>query len=58
MPDYYSKTIVGAVIDQVVFGDLLREYLPDMYTHLEQLGLIISDWRTRRPCCGVCQCCS
>ncbi|XP_052799590.1 TBC1 domain family member 9-like isoform X2 [Mya arenaria] len=40
LPDYYNTRVVGALIDQAVFEDLIRENLPDLHTKLEILGLL------------------
>uniref|UniRef100_A0A8C4Q742 TBC1 domain family member 8B n=1 Tax=Eptatretus burgeri TaxID=7764 RepID=A0A8C4Q742_EPTBU len=40
LPDYYSNRVVGALIDQAVFEDLLREHLPTLHCHLKDLGFI------------------
>ncbi|ESO97799.1 hypothetical protein LOTGIDRAFT_152898 [Lottia gigantea] len=40
LPDYYNTKVVGALIDQSVFEDLIRNYLPSMHDKLETLGLL------------------
>ncbi|KAK6190175.1 hypothetical protein SNE40_002098 [Patella caerulea] len=40
LPDYYNTKVVGALIDQSVFEDLIRTYLPSMHDKLETLGLL------------------
>ena len=32
--DYYNPSMIGAIIDLEVFGDLMKKYLPDLYSHL------------------------
>ena len=45
--DYYSN-MVGALIDQKVFSDILQERMPDLFNHLQSLGcdssLITFQW--------------
>lgn len=41
VPDYYSKTMVGAVTDQKVFEHLVAEELPAVRNHLVNLGVNI-----------------
>ena len=36
--DYYCN-LVGVLIDQKIFFDLFKEKIPDLYEHLEQVGL-------------------
>uniref|UniRef100_UPI0035902CD9 TBC1 domain family member 9-like isoform X2 n=1 Tax=Myxine glutinosa TaxID=7769 RepID=UPI0035902CD9 len=40
LPDYYSNRVVGALIDQGVFEELLREHLPTLHCRLMDLGFI------------------
>ncbi|CAH1268349.1 TBC1D9 [Branchiostoma lanceolatum] len=40
LPDYYNTKVVGALVDQGVFEDLTREYLPQLYDRLDELGVI------------------
>ncbi|XP_033638788.1 TBC1 domain family member 9-like isoform X1 [Asterias rubens] len=40
LPDYYNTRVVGALIDQGVFEALTKEYLPDLYTKMEKLGIL------------------
>ncbi|CAF0826405.1 unnamed protein product [Rotaria sp. Silwood1] len=39
LPDYYNMKVVGALIDQGVFNDYCKEYLPDLYAKLKHLGI-------------------
>ncbi|CAF1436530.1 unnamed protein product [Rotaria magnacalcarata] len=39
LPDYYNTKVVGALIDQGVFNDYFKEYLPDLYRKLKNLGI-------------------
>jgi hypothetical protein len=45
--DYYSN-MVGALLDQKTFSDILKERMPDLYEHLEDVGygtqLIAFQW--------------
>ncbi len=40
LPDYYSKKVVGALIDQGVLEDLLAQHLPRVHAHLQALGVL------------------
>lgn len=40
LPDYYNTKVVGALIDQGVLEELAKEYLPDLYNKLEELGVL------------------
>ncbi|RDD38887.1 TBC1 domain family member 9 [Trichoplax sp. H2] len=40
LPDYYNTRVVGALVDQAVFEELTRVYLPDIYEHLKKLGIL------------------
>ncbi|XP_062503844.1 TBC1 domain family member 9-like isoform X2 [Corticium candelabrum] len=40
LPDYYNTRVVGALIDQHVFEALVKEHLPDLFGHLEGLGVL------------------
>lgn len=39
LPDYYSKKIVGALIDQGVFESLAYDAMPELYLHLQKLQI-------------------
>ena len=38
LPDYYNTKVVGALVDQGVLEDLIRENLPSLQNMLENLG--------------------
>ncbi|XP_022105913.1 TBC1 domain family member 9-like isoform X1 [Acanthaster planci] len=40
LPDYYNMRVVGALIDQGVFEDLTKEYLPELYIKMDKLGIL------------------
>ncbi|XP_037531590.1 TBC1 domain family member 9B [Nematolebias whitei] len=40
LPDYYNTRVVGALVDQGVFEDLTRVFLPQLYDHMQELGVI------------------
>uniref|UniRef100_A0A3Q3B5Z4 TBC1 domain family member 9B n=1 Tax=Kryptolebias marmoratus TaxID=37003 RepID=A0A3Q3B5Z4_KRYMA len=40
LPDYYNTRVVGALVDQGVFEDLTRAFLPQLYDHMQELGVI------------------
>uniref|UniRef100_A0A8C6KEP3 TBC1 domain family member 9B n=1 Tax=Nothobranchius furzeri TaxID=105023 RepID=A0A8C6KEP3_NOTFU len=40
LPDYYNTRVVGALVDQGVFEDLTRSSLPQLYEHMQELGVI------------------
>ncbi|KAK5576096.1 hypothetical protein RB653_007234 [Dictyostelium firmibasis] len=37
--DYYSKEMIGSIVDQNIFIELCQEYLPEVFKHLERIGL-------------------
>ncbi|KAK1175874.1 TBC1 domain family member 9-like isoform X1 [Acipenser oxyrinchus oxyrinchus] len=40
LPDYYNTRVVGALVDQGVFEELAREYVPQLYECMQDLGVI------------------
>ncbi|XP_070768835.1 TBC1 domain family member 9B [Enoplosus armatus] len=40
LPDYYNTRVVGALVDQGVFEELTRAFLPLLYEHMQALGVI------------------
>ncbi|XP_039293126.1 TBC1 domain family member 9 isoform X2 [Nilaparvata lugens] len=40
LPDYYNTKVVGALVDQGVLDDLIKDSLTDLYACLESLGMI------------------
>uniref|UniRef100_A0A3Q4FZQ5 TBC1 domain family member 9B n=1 Tax=Neolamprologus brichardi TaxID=32507 RepID=A0A3Q4FZQ5_NEOBR len=40
LPDYYNTRVVGALVDQGVFEELTRSFLPLLYEHMQELGVI------------------
>lgn len=40
LPDYYNTRVVGALVDQGVFEELTRAFLPHLYEHMQELGVI------------------
>ncbi|XP_047441036.1 TBC1 domain family member 9B isoform X2 [Mugil cephalus] len=40
LPDYYNTRVVGALVDQGVFEELTRVFLPLLYEHMQDLGVI------------------
>ncbi|XP_038142595.1 TBC1 domain family member 9B [Cyprinodon tularosa] len=40
LPDYYNTRVVGALVDQGVFEDLTQAFLPQLYEHMQDLGVI------------------
>jgi 3-deoxy-D-manno-octulosonate 8-phosphate phosphatase KdsC-like HAD superfamily phosphatase len=42
LPDHYTKTLVGSVVDQSVFTQLVALHLPELSEHLKKLQLDLS----------------
>jgi hypothetical protein len=38
-PDYYSKQLLGSIVDQQTFAQLVSLYLPEVERHLKTIGL-------------------
>jgi len=41
VPDYYTKALIGAVIDQSVFEELLARFMPKIVNHLEVVFFLL-----------------
>jgi hypothetical protein len=42
LPDHYTKTLVGSVVDQQVFNQLVAIHIPNLSQHLKKLQLDLS----------------
>lgn len=42
LPDHYTKTLVGSVVDQSVFGFLVQTHLPNLWEHMNKINLDLS----------------
>jgi len=42
LPDHYTRTLVGSVIDQTVFTHLVELYLPEIHKHMDDLYMDMS----------------
>lgn len=40
LPDYYNTKVIGALVDQGVLEELVKENLPDLYVKLEPFGIL------------------
>src|SRR5699024_6365882 len=40
LPDYYNKKVIGALVDQGVLEELVKEHLPELYSKLLPLGIL------------------
>eukprot|EP00049_Salpingoeca_infusionum_P003950 m.73001 g.73001 ORF g.73001 m.73001 type:complete len:1142 (+) comp12353_c0_seq2:293-3718(+) len=40
LPDYYTKKVVGSLIDQGVFESLIQQHLPKLHAYFTKLGLL------------------
>ena len=41
-PDYYSQTMVGAIVDQKVFESMVSQALPELFLHLGEIHVDLS----------------
>uniref|UniRef100_A0A8C5PSY8 TBC1 domain family member 8B n=1 Tax=Leptobrachium leishanense TaxID=445787 RepID=A0A8C5PSY8_9ANUR len=42
LPDYFNRRIIGALVDQAVFEELIREYLPQLTDHMTDMTFFSS----------------
>ncbi|KAJ3589670.1 hypothetical protein NHX12_010513 [Muraenolepis orangiensis] len=42
LPDYFNRRIIGALVDQAVFEELIREHLPQLVEHMTDLSFFSS----------------
>ncbi|KAJ3414905.1 hypothetical protein HDV05_005854 [Chytridiales sp. JEL 0842] len=42
LPDHYTKTLVGSVVDQQVFTHLVQTHLPMLWAHMQKLYMDLS----------------
>ncbi|XP_054422253.1 TBC1 domain family member 9B isoform X2 [Pteronotus mesoamericanus] len=42
LPDYYNTRVVGALVDQGIFEELTRDFLPQLSEKMQELGVIAS----------------
>lgn len=40
LPDYYNNKVIGALVDQNVLDELVREYMPELHLKLAPLGVL------------------
>lgn len=38
-PDYYSKQLLGSIVDQKIFAELVHKHEPDVEAHLQEVSL-------------------
>ncbi len=41
VPEYYSKALVGSIVDQQLFEQLLEKHMPDIANHFRTLGISV-----------------
>ncbi|XP_075691983.1 TBC1 domain family member 8B [Rhinoderma darwinii] len=42
LPDYFNRRIIGALVDQAVFEELIKEYLPQLNDHMTDMTFFSS----------------
>ncbi|KAJ6663251.1 hypothetical protein lerEdw1_010387 [Lerista edwardsae] len=42
LPDYFNRRIIGALVDQAVFEELIRDYLPQLTEHITDMTFFSS----------------
>ncbi|XP_042335445.1 TBC1 domain family member 8B isoform X1 [Sceloporus undulatus] len=42
LPDYFNRQIIGALVDQAVFEDLIRDHLPQLTEHMTDMTFFSS----------------
>ncbi|XP_040179753.1 TBC1 domain family member 8B [Rana temporaria] len=42
LPDYFNRRIIGALVDQAVFEELIRDYLPQLTDHMMDMTFFSS----------------
>ncbi|KAG8448156.1 hypothetical protein GDO86_015303 [Hymenochirus boettgeri] len=42
LPDYFNRRIIGALVDQAVFEELIKEYLPQLTNHMTDMTFFSS----------------
>ncbi|XP_058523490.1 TBC1 domain family member 8 [Ochotona princeps] len=42
LPDYFNHRVIGAQVDQSVFEELIREHLPELAEHMQDLSALAS----------------
>lgn len=41
LPDYYSKSLTGSVVDQRIFNSIVSKHLPHLAEHLAEVGVML-----------------
>ena len=39
VPENYDKNMIGSIVDQQTFEDILSKYLPNIYSHLKEVQI-------------------